>query len=70
MVMAHKAESKIEEVKDRVWARSAVTTEVVEGSKEPSNQIAKLMAVCDMALYPDDTLMLKWYNNNYSLYVI
>ena len=45
MVTAHKAESKMEEAKDKVWARSAVTTELADSSKELSNQIAKLMAV-------------------------
>ena len=44
MIMACKAESKMEEAKDKVRARSAVTTEVFDGSKELSNQIAKLMA--------------------------
>ena len=34
----------MEEAKDKVRARSAVTTEVADGSKELSNQIAKLMA--------------------------
>ena len=49
MVVAHKAESKIEEAKDKVRARSAVTTEVVDSSKELSNQIAKLMAALTRA---------------------
>ena len=40
MVMAHKAESKIEEAKDKVRARSAVPTEVGDSSKELSSQIA------------------------------
>ena len=44
MVMAHKVESRMEEAKDKVMAGSAVTTEVVDGSKELSNQITKLMA--------------------------
>ena len=44
MVMAHKAENKMEEATDKVRARSAVTTEVVAGSKGLSNQIAMLMA--------------------------
>ena len=44
MVMACKAESEMEEAKDKVRTRSALTTEVVDGSKELSNQIAKLMA--------------------------
>ena len=37
MVVAHKAESKMEEAKDKDRARSAVTTEVVDGLKELSN---------------------------------
>ena len=37
MVMAHKAESEMEEAKDKIRARSAVTTEVVDCSKELSN---------------------------------
>ena len=49
MVMAHKAESKMEEAKDKVKAWSAATTEVVDGLKELSNQIAKLMAVLTRA---------------------
>ena len=49
MVVAHKAESKMEEAKDKVRARSAVTTEVVDGSKELNNQITKLMATLTRA---------------------
>ena len=49
MVMAHKAESEMEKAKDKVRARSAVTTEVVDGSKELSSQIAKLMAALTTA---------------------
>ena len=49
MVMARKAESEMEEGKDKVRARSAVTTEVVDGSKELSNQITKLMAALTKA---------------------
>ena len=49
MLMAHNAESEMEEAKDKVRARSAVTTEVVDGSKELSNQIAKLMATLTRA---------------------
>ena len=49
MVMACKAESEMEEAKDKVRARSAVTTEVVDGSKELSNQITKLMAALTRA---------------------
>ena len=44
MVAACIAESEREEAKDKVRARSAVTTEVVDGLKELSNQITKLMA--------------------------
>ena len=44
MFKAHKAEHETEEVKDKVRTRSAATTEVVDGSKELSNQITKLMA--------------------------
>ena len=49
MVMACKAESKTEEAKDKVRARSAVMTEVVDGSKELSHQITKLMAALTRA---------------------
>ena len=34
MVAAHKAESKNEEAQDKVWARSAMTTNPVEGDSE------------------------------------
>ena len=44
-----KAESEMEEAKDKVRARSAVTTEVIDGSKELGNQIAKLMAALTRA---------------------
>ena len=49
MVMAYKAESEMEEAKDKVRARSAVTTEVIDRSKELSNQIAKLMSALTRA---------------------
>ena len=49
MVVACKAESKIEEAKEKVKARSAVTTDLVDSSKELSNQIAKLMAALTRA---------------------
>ena len=49
MVTAHKAESAMEEAKDKVRARSAVAKEVVDGSKELGNQIAKLMAALTRA---------------------
>ena len=49
MVMAHKAESKTEEAKDKARARSAVMTEVVDGSKELSSQITKPMSALTRA---------------------
>ena len=49
MVTTHKAESKIEEVKDKVRARSAAATEVVDGLKELGNQIVRLMATLTRA---------------------
>ena len=49
MVAAHKAESETEEVKDKVRARSAATTEVVDSSKGLGNQIARLMATLTRA---------------------
>ena len=49
MVAAHKAESEMEEAKDKVRARSAVTTEVVDSLKELSKQITKLMAALTRA---------------------
>ena len=49
MVTAHKAESKMEEAKDKVRARSAATTKVVDGSKELGNQIGRLMATLTRA---------------------
>ena len=44
MVTTCKAESKTEEVKDKVRARSAATIIGLDGSKELGNQIARLMA--------------------------
>ena len=44
VVTAHWAESKTEETKERVKARSAVATEVASGSKELGDQTARLMA--------------------------
>ena len=44
MIAAHKAKSKNEKACNKVRARSAMTTEPVEGSPESGNQIAKLMA--------------------------
>ena len=49
MAMAYKEDSKMEVAKDKVRARSAVTTEVIDSSKELSNQIAKLMAALTRA---------------------
>ena len=49
MVAACKAESKNEEAWDKVWARSAVTTEPVEGDSKQGNQIAMLMAAMTRA---------------------
>ena len=49
MVMAHKTESEMEEAKDKVRARSAVTTEMVDSLKELSNPTAKLMAALTRA---------------------
>ena len=44
VVTAHRAESKTEEIKERVKARSAAATEVASGSKELGDQIARWMA--------------------------
>ena len=44
MVTTHKAESEMEEAKDKVRARSADTTKVVDGSKELGDQIVRLIA--------------------------
>ena len=44
MVAAHKAESKNEKAQYKVQARSAMTTEPVEGASDLGNQIARLMA--------------------------
>ena len=44
VVAAHRVESKTEETKERVKARSAAATEVASGSKELGDQIARLMA--------------------------
>ena len=49
MVTADKAESEMEEVKDKVRARSAATTEVADGSMELGNQILRLMATITRA---------------------
>ena len=44
VVTVQRAESEMEEMKERVKARSAAATEVVSGSKELGDQIAGLMA--------------------------
>ena len=49
MVKACKAESETEEAIDKVRARLAITTEMVNGSKELSNQITKLMTALTRA---------------------
>ena len=49
MVTACKAESKTEEAKDKVRARSAAATEAVDSSKELGDQIARLMAALTRA---------------------
>ena len=49
MVAACKEESENEEVWDKVQARSAVTTEPVEGASKLGNQIARLMAALTRA---------------------
>ena len=49
IVTACNTESKKEEAKDKVRARSAAATEVVDGFKEPDNQIVRLMAILTRA---------------------
>ena len=49
MIVAHKAESENEEAHDKVRARSAMTTDPVEGTTEFGHQIAKLMAALTRA---------------------
>ena len=44
VITVHQAESKMEETQERVKVRSAASTEVVSGSKELGDQIARLMA--------------------------
>ena len=46
---ARKAESKMEDAKEKVRARSSTATEVTEGSKELGDQIARLMAALNRA---------------------
>ena len=49
MVTTHKAKSEMEEAKDKDRARSVATTEVVDGSKELGDQIARLIATLKRA---------------------
>ena len=49
MITACKAESENEEAHDKVRARSAITTEPVEGTTELANHTARLMAALTMA---------------------
>ena len=49
MVATCNAESKMEEAKDKVRAKSAAATEVVDSSKELGNQITSLMATLTTA---------------------
>ena len=49
MVAARKAESKMEDAKEKVRAWSSTTTEVTDGSKELGEQIARLMATLNKA---------------------
>ena len=44
MVAARKAESKMEDTKEKLRARSSTATEVTDGSKELGDQSARLMA--------------------------
>ena len=49
MVAARKAESKMEDAKEKVRARSSAATEVTDSSKELGDQIARLMAALNRA---------------------
>ena len=49
VVTVQRAESEVEETKEKVKARSATTTEVTSGSKELGDQIARLMAALTRA---------------------
>ena len=49
VVTAWRAESKMEETKEKVKVRSAAATEVTSGSKELGDQIARLMAALTRA---------------------
>ena len=49
MVAARKAESEMEDAKEKVKAQSSAATKVTEGSKELGDQIARLMAALNRA---------------------
>ena len=49
MVAARKADSKMEDVKEKVRAQSSAATEVTDDSKELGDQIARLMAALNRA---------------------
>ena len=49
MVAARKAESEMEDAKEKVRARSSTATEVTDGSKELGDQITRLMAALNRA---------------------
>ena len=49
VITVQRAESEIEETKERVKVRLAATTEVASGSKELEDQIARLMAALTWA---------------------
>ena len=49
MIAAHKVESENEVAHDKVRARSAMTTEPLQGTMELGNQIAKLMVALTTA---------------------
>ena len=49
MVTAYKVESETEEAKDKVRARSAAATKVVDGSIELGSQIGRLMTALTRA---------------------
>ena len=49
MVAARKAESKMEDAKEKIRVRSSAATEVIDSSKELGDQIARLMATLNRA---------------------
>ena len=49
MVAGRKAESELEDAKEKVRVRSSAATEVTDGSKELGDQIARLMAALNRA---------------------